>query len=91
MAASGYIQSAPYTAVQNGQPFPIKRLPQGVREMVFVYVLYLQHDHSAPSVLVTLASDADMETTLYNRAREIYFRINAISPPKMKKPFISQN
>jgi hypothetical protein len=56
-----------------GDMFPIKELPFELRSLIYPHALILQHDNSAPSLLLALAAD----TGLYAEAQLIYQKINA--------------
>ena len=53
--------------------FPIKELPFELRALIYPYALILQHDDSAPALLLALAADAE----LFAEAHRIYQAINS--------------
>jgi hypothetical protein len=53
--------------------FPIKGLPFELRALIYPHALIMQHDGSAPALLLALAADAG----LFAQAQSIYQAINS--------------
>lgn len=66
-----------------GDMFPIKELPFELRALIYPHALILQHDNSAPPLLLALAAD----TGLYAEAQLMYQKINATVTSKNQDVF----
>jgi hypothetical protein len=63
--------------------FPIQELPFELRALIYPHALVLQHDNSAPTLLLALAADP----VLYAEAQSMYRAINAIVTTKTQDAF----